>query len=68
MPGIDDRLAEFYDKLKDQNKGFIESVEDLQKQLKEAFVLLDAAHNKALRERSDLKIQFEGIHEQIIDL
>lgn len=31
--------------------------------MKEAFILLDAAHNKALRERSDLMDKFNNIRD-----
>ena len=31
-------------------------------------MLLDSAHNKALRERSDLQTQFETLREEILDM
>ena len=33
--------------------------------LKEAFALIEAAHNRALRERSDIKREFEGVTNHI---
>lgn len=38
------------------------------KEIKEAFALIEAAHNRALRERSDIQKEFEAITTQIDSL
>ena len=65
FPKINDKLADLYKKLDGQNVGFVEEVQKLKKETIEVFHLLEVAHNKALRERSDLQTQFESIHDEI---
>lgn len=63
IPGFRDRMAESDQKFERQAADFREEVTYLQSELKEAFILLDAAHNKALRERSDLMDNFRNIRD-----
>jgi len=63
IPGFKDMMADSDQMFARQTADFRSEVTYLQSELKEAFSLLDAAHNKALRERSDLMDNFKNIRE-----
>ena len=54
IPKLTQEMKEAKDQAEDQSIRLTKQVADFHVDLKEAFVMIDAAHNRALRERSDI--------------